>query len=87
MDKILPENSPAEEDLSVQMEKQVSTHCWLVPTAQKANSSLGCISRGVAEGQGGDCSAPLCPPEAPSGVLCPGLGPQYRNDLRLLEQG
>jgi len=44
--------------------------------AQKANGILSSIRRGVV----------LCPRKAPSGVLCPGLGPPTQEDVELLER-
>jgi len=39
--------------------------------------SLGCITGGLRAGRGLSLSA--LPREAPSAVLCPGLGPQHRD--------
>lgn len=79
-------SSPAEKDLGVLVGEKLGMSQQHVLTACKANSILGCISRGVAVGREGTvslCSALVCPYQK-YGVQA--WGPQHMKDVGLLEQ-
>jgi len=68
----LLESSSVERDLGVLVDDKLtmSQQCALI--ANKANGILGCIKKKVAR-RSREVVLPLCPSEAPSGVLCPVL--------------
>jgi len=69
----LLETSSAERDLGVLVGNKLimSQQCVLV--AKKANGILACTKKSVAS-RTREVLLPLCPSEAPPGVLCPVLG-------------
>ena len=61
---------------------------WCALVAQKANGILGCIRRAVTSREREGIVLPLlCPCEAPSGVLRPGLGPPAQEGRGALGAG
>jgi len=71
--------------LGVLVNEKLDMSQQCAPAAWKASSILGSI-RGMAAGRGRWLSPPSALPLwGPSGVLHPGLGPNYRKDVELLE--
>jgi len=78
------ESSPAEKDLGVLADEELSMTRQCVLAAQQASHALGCIPSSVGTGRGrGFCPSAETPRES-----CVQLwSPQHRTELELWEQG
>ena len=75
-------SSPAEKSLGVLVdEKQCEPTVCFCNLESKWYPGLR-QKRGGQQGNGGDCPSLICPHEAPSGVLRPGLGPPIQGKQR-----
>ena len=79
------ENHSAEKDLGILVDEKLDMSQQRVLAAQRANSILGCIKRGVASRER-EVSVSL-PWEVPYGVLCPSLGPPAQEACQAVGAG
>ena len=79
------ENHSAEKDLGILVDEKLDMSQQRVLAAQRANSILGCIKRGVASRER-EVIVSL-PWEVPYGVLCPSLGPPAQEACQAVGAG
>mgnify|MGYP001860095652 CR=1 FL=1 len=73
-------------DLGVMVDEKLDMSQQCVLAAQKTNCILGCFRKGVASRES-EVIVPLSSCEAPSGILCPGLGPSAQRRHEALGAG
>ena len=71
--------------MGILVDKKLDMSQQRAPAAWKANCILGCIKSGVAS-RNREVVVPLCPDEAPFGILHADCGPLHKKDVELLEQ-